>query len=66
MDVVVPGNLVENSLRERDVRSLALDHQKRLPLSVKDYNIRTFLGFIQRQAALGPDEGFRVGIMRKQ
>lgn len=66
MDVVIPGNLVENGLRERDVRSLTLNYQKRLTLAVKHNDIRPFLGFIERQATLGPNQCFRVGIMRHQ
>ncbi len=66
MNVVIPGNLVENGLGKRDMGSLALDYQKRLTLPVEDHNIRTLLGFVQRQATLGPNESFGVGIMRKQ
>ena len=66
MNVVVPGNLVENGLRKRDMGSLTFDHQKRLTLPVEDYHVRTLLGFIQRQATLGPNQGFGVSIMRKQ
>lgn len=63
MHVVIAGNLIEYSLGQWNMRSLALDDQKGLPLPVESNDIRTLLGLVENQATFGANEGFGVSIM---
>lgn len=46
MDVIVPADLVEDALGQRNVWSLAFNNEKGLPLSIKNNNIGTFLRLV--------------------
>ncbi len=64
--MVVAANLIENILRQRNMRSFAFDQQKRLPLPVENYDVGSLLGLVQQQPPFRPDQCFGVGVMRYQ
>jgi hypothetical protein len=61
--VIVAGNLIEYRLGQGNMRSLALNDQERLPLSVENNDIRTLLGLVKNQTPFGANERFWVSIV---
>lgn len=66
MNVIIPRNLVEYGLCQRNLGGFTFDDQKRLALPVEDYNVGAFLGLVQEEPTLRPDQRFWVGVVREE